>query len=136
MELIEQLVSQLGVTNEQAEGGVGALLKMAQEKLSDGDFSQVGELIPGLDDLIGKAPEAAAGGGDGGGLMGAIGGVAEAMGMGDAADKLGDLSSLSAIFEQLGLDTEMIAKFAAAVMEFLKSKGGEQVVTILQGVLK
>ena len=30
----------------------------------------------------------------------------------------------------------MITKFVAGVMEFLKSKGGDQIVTILQGVLK
>ena len=104
MEIIEQLVSQLGVTNEQAEGGVGALFKMAQEKLGDGDFSQVvGDLIPGP-----RRPDRQSAGSRrrvkaaGGGLMGALGGVAEAVGMGDAAEKLGDLSSLSAVFESPG----------------------------------
>ncbi|MEM1304327.1 MAG: DUF2780 domain-containing protein [Planctomycetota bacterium] len=134
MELIEQLVAQLGVTTEQAEGGAGALFRLAQEKLSDGDFSQVANLIPGLDELIGKAPAAPADGG--GGLMGALGGMAEAAGLGDAAGKLGDLSSLTAIFESLGLDAGMITGFISAVIEFLQSNGGESIVAILQGVLK
>ncbi|MEM9185532.1 MAG: DUF2780 domain-containing protein [Planctomycetota bacterium] len=139
MELIEQLVSQLGVSTEQAEGGAGALFKVAQEKLGADDFSQVSNLIPGLDDLIGKAPDADAPNpaeGDAGGLLGVVGDLAKKAGFGDAADKLGDLAGLTAVFDKLGLDAGMMTKFASAVMEFLKSKGGAQVVTILQGVLK
>lgn len=136
MELIEQLVSQLGVTNEQAEGGAGALMKMAQEKLGADDFSQVSNLIPGLEDLIGKAPTAEPAGDDSGGLMGTIGGMADAVGLGGVADKLDDLAGLTSVFEKLGLDSGMISKFVSTVMEFLQSKGGESVVAILQRVMK
>lgn len=136
MDLINDLVSQLGVSNEQAEGGAGLLFKVAQEKLASGDFSQIAEMIPGIEDLINKAPAADAEASAGGGILGAIGGVADSLGMGDIADKLGDLAGVAGGFSKLGLDTEMVSKFATAILEFLKSKGGDSVVTILQTVLK
>jgi hypothetical protein len=56
MELIEQLVSQLGVNEDQAKGGTGLLLNLAKDKLSGADFGQVSNLIPGADSLMGDAP--------------------------------------------------------------------------------
>ena len=136
MSLIETLIEQLGVSNEQAEGGAGLLLQLAKEKLGAGDFSQLNDLIPDdIEALITKAP-AAAGGDASGGLMGMVGAAAEALGVGDAAEKLGDLSALTGGFEQLGLDAGMLTKFVDAVMEFLKSKGGDQIVAMLQSLLK
>ena len=68
--------------------------------------------------------------------MGMVGSAAEALGMGDAAEKLGDLGALSGGFEKLGLDAGMLTKFVEAVMDFLKSKGGDQIVAVLQSLLK
>ena len=52
MELIEQLMNELGVQQNQAEGGIGLLLNMVKEKLEEGDFSQISSLIPGASDLM------------------------------------------------------------------------------------
>lgn len=137
MSLIETLTSQLGVSSEQAEGGAGLLLQMAKEKLASGDFSQLNDLIPDdVEALMSKAPAAEAEGSTGGGIMGSLGSVAGALGMGDIADKLGDLGALAGGFDKLGLDTGMVSKFASALLDFLKSKGGDQIVTILQSILK
>ena len=38
MDLLQMLTSQLGVTQDQAEGGAGLLFKMAKEKLGSDDF--------------------------------------------------------------------------------------------------
>lgn len=137
MSLIEQLTSQLGVSNEQAQGGAGLLLQMAKEKLGSGDFSQLNDLIPDdVEALISAAPTADATASEGGGVMAGLGSVAGALGMGDIADKLGDLADLAGGFDKLGLDTGMVSKFATALMDFLKSKGGDQIVTLLQSILK
>jgi hypothetical protein len=45
--LMSKLTSSLGVTQDQAEGGVGSILTLAQEKLAKGDFDKVAALIPG-----------------------------------------------------------------------------------------
>ena len=45
--LMRKLTSSLGVTQDQAEGGVGSILTLAQEKLAKGDFDKIAALIPG-----------------------------------------------------------------------------------------
>jgi hypothetical protein len=136
MELVDQLVQQLGVSNEQAEGGAGLLLKMAKEKLGSDDFSQIAGLIPGIDELLGKAPSGDAAASPGGGIMEAIGGIAKSIGMGDIGEKLEGLAGVAGGFGKLDLDTEMVSKFATIIIEFLKKNGGETVEAILKSVFK
>ena len=126
-ELITQLVSQLGVQEGQAKGGAGLLLKLAQSKLG-GDFSKVSAVIPGIQELIKAAPEA-------GGASKLLGGLAGALGGGKAGG-LADLASLAGGFSQLKLDPQMISKFVPIILSFVQSKGGQEAVKLLSGVLK
>jgi len=126
-ELIAQLVSQLGVQEGQAKGGAGLLLKLAQSKLG-GDFSKVSAAVPGLQDLIKSAPEAGGAGKLLGSLAGALGG--------GKAGGLADLASLAGGFSQLKLDPQMISKFVPVILSFVQSKGGQEAVKLLAGVLK
>lgn len=127
MEILNMLTDQLGVTEEQAKGGVGAIFSLAKEKLGDGDFSKVAEAIPGMDDLLGAAPES-------GGLAGMVGDLASKLGGG--AGKLGSLASLAGGFKGLGLDSGMVGKFIPIILSFVQSKGGDSIKSILAGVLK
>jgi len=127
MELVKLLTENLGIDEGQAQGGAGLLFKMAKEKLGDGDFSQVAQHVPGVDDLIGSAPES-------GGFAGAIGGLASKLGGG--ASSLGDLASLAGGFSKLGLDKGMIGKFIPVVLSFVQEKGGSSVKGLLESVLK
>ncbi|MCJ8280045.1 MAG: DUF2780 domain-containing protein, partial [Rivularia sp. ALOHA_DT_140] len=70
MELVQQLVSNLGVQEDQAKGGAGLILKLAQDKLGGEEFAKVASAIPGSDVLFGSGPSQDAGGG----MMGALGG--------------------------------------------------------------
>ena len=126
MELIETLVSQLGITSEQAQGGAGSLLQLAKDKLGDQDFSQLANQIPGLDGIIGAAPET-------GQAANLVGGLASAVGI----DKdLGGLAKAADGFKKLGLDTGMVAKFVPILLSFVRSKGGDTIAGMLEGVLK
>ena len=69
MDLIQDLVGKLGISEEQAKGGVGEIFNLAKEKLSDGDFSILANKIPGLDSIIGKKEEKEE---KGGGLFGSV----------------------------------------------------------------
>ena len=44
--LADQLVQKLGVTKEQAQGGAGAIFKVAKDKLTADDFGKVAEAVP------------------------------------------------------------------------------------------
>lgn len=123
MDLVSMLVDQLGVNENQAKGGAGALFKLAQEKLSGGEFDQIAQAVPGLSDMISAAPEAKSGG-----IMGMLGGL--------LGGKAGSLASLAGQFSQLDLDANSVGKFVPIILEFVKQQGGDGVMDILQKVLK
>ena len=127
MELIEQLVKNLGVSEEAAKGGSGLLFQMAKEKLGAGDFGKVASALPGINDLMKSAPES-------GGVLGGIGKLAS--GFGGGAGQLGNLASLAGGFSKLGLDSGMIGKFLPIILSFAQSKGGDAVKALLQKALK
>ncbi len=125
-ELVGSLVSKLGVTPKQAEGGAGALLGLAKGKLKADDFAKVATAVPGTDKLIASAPAADAPKGGG-----ALGAAAGAMGTQAAG-----LAGLAPVFGKLGLKSDMVAKFAPVVVDYAQKKGGDTVGKLLGGVLK
>jgi len=128
MDLINQLVSNLGVSEEQAKGGAGMLFQLAKDKLGGGEFAQIADKVSGVDDILSAAPAAS-----GGGLMGAIGGMMSSLGGGSGS--LGALASLAGGFDKLGMDSGMIGKFVPVVLDFVREQGGDGVGNLLQGVL-
>ena len=127
MELIKQLVENLGISEEQATGGAGALFNMAKSALGDGDFSQLTDAIPDVSSLLDSAPES-----EGGGLMGKIGGMASSLGIG--GDKVSGLAGLAGSFSNLDMDAGMIGKFVPVVLNYVKSMGGDTVSGLLENI--
>ena len=111
--LVSKLTSSLGVTQAQAEGGVGSILALAQEKLAKGDFDKVAALIPGASDYLEKARSLGAVTGpllNGAGLNGALG--------------------------KLGIDAATAAKFVPSVTKFVSKSGGSKLGGMLANALK
>ena len=117
----------LDLDEGQARGGAGLIFKFAQEKLSSGEFGQLSEIVPEIQDLINDAPES-------GGLLGALGGLASVFG--GKAEGMGNLANIVAGFSKLGLDSEMFSKFIPVILDFLQDKGGERIKNILDSVIK
>jgi hypothetical protein len=124
-ELIDMLTKNLGVSGSQAEGGAAVLFKAAKDKLGGEEFTKLLGGVPGLGDLLKKAPAA------GGGLGGMLGGLAGAMG-GNA----GLIATIVGGFGKLGLTTDHAKKFVPVIMEFLKNKVGPDVVSKLEKTLR
>ncbi|HEX4987033.1 MAG TPA: DUF2780 domain-containing protein [Burkholderiales bacterium] len=106
------LTQQLGVTETQATGGVGSILKLAQEKLSAGDFDQVAKAVPGADKYLAQARQLLGGG------------------------NVGDKAGLQSAFSKLGMGSDMVSKFSPIVTQFVGQSGGSQAGSLLAGVLK
>ena len=130
MELVQQLVSNLGVGEDQAKGGAGLILKLAQDKLGGGEFAKVASAIPGSDVLLGSAPS------ESGGMMGALGGMAAGMMGGNQGANIGSLMSLAGGFSKLGMDGNMVTKFLPVILNFVQQKGGADVAGILSKALQ
>lgn len=126
MSLISNLVEQLGISEQQAEGGAGALFSMAKEQLASGDFAQLTDAVPEITALVGSAPEA----GGAGGMLGKLGGM-----LGGKAESMGQLAAVASSFSKLGLNREMISEFVPLILSYVQEQGGEGVRGILEKAL-
>ena len=124
-ELIDSLTKTLGISGTQAEGGTAVLLKAAKDKLGATEFDSKLGGVPGLYDLMQKAPAS------GGGLGGLLGGLAGAMG-GNA----GAIATIVGGFGKLGLKPEDAKKFVPIILGFLQTKVGPDVMSKLEKTLR
>ncbi|WP_279635966.1 DUF2780 domain-containing protein [Corallococcus terminator] len=130
MDLIGQLSQQLGVDGTQAQGLAGSLLKMVQgtvqEKVGPDAAKQMDQAIPEMQGWQQKAEAPAA---DGGGLMGALGGLMGGGGggglmgaLGGAAAHAGEVAGVVAILQRFNLDAGKATLVAPLLLDFLKSR--------------
>jgi hypothetical protein len=124
-ELIDQLTKNLGVSGPQAEGGAAVLFKAARDKLGGAEFDKLLGGVPGLGELLKKAPAT------GGGLGGLLGGLAGAVG-GNA----GLIATIVQGFGKLGLTADHAKKFVPVIMAFLQNKVGPDVASQLEKTLR
>jgi hypothetical protein len=112
--LVKLLTGQLGVTNDQAMGGVGSILSLGKERLSSMDFSTLTKFIPGADSFMKVAKS-----------LGAVTGPVR------------NMTGLQSAFSKLGMGPEMIGKFAGVLNNSFKAAaGGDQAKSLLATVLK
>ncbi|QYK05079.1 DUF2780 domain-containing protein [Shewanella zhangzhouensis] len=111
----------LGLNQNQAEGGMGALLKMAQGSLSGSEFSSLTDAIPGADQMLSAVP-----------------GLNSNTGMSGLLSKAGGLGSSlqgSAMvydaFEKLGISRELAAPMVDVAKNYLQSTAGDDTVGLL-----
>lgn len=95
--LVELLSSQLNVSPTQATGGAGALLALASNSLAGDQSSELGNLIPGMNNLTGSAQS----------LTGMV----------------NNLSAVNDVFAKLGLDPAMVTQFAPLIIQYLSGQG-------------
>jgi hypothetical protein len=115
MGLLPVLTSQLGVSETQAQGGMGSLLQVAQTTLSSNDFAQLSEGIPGMQTLLAAAPALSSKSAGGNALSGMLANA------GGLVAGLGSMSKLTQQFEALGLNPEMIVQFATIAIDYFSN---------------
>ncbi len=120
MDLIQTITSQLNLSQPQAQGAVGGLFKLVQAKLTPPEVEKMRTAIPGLDQFAAAAPAA------GGGMMGGLGAM-----MGGSA---GAAAQAFALFQKLGIKSDLIGPIAKLVSEHLTANGGEDVVKKLSAL--
>ena len=121
--LVQTVVKQVGVTEQQAQGGTGLLLNYAKGQLPAPDFQKVTTAMPEVTGLAASGAELQK---KSGGMMGGLGG-----GLGAAAG----LASLAGPFKQLGMSPDMVGKMAPVVLNYAKTTGGAEVGSLLGKVL-
>jgi len=121
--LIGSLTDLLDVTQEQAEGGAGAIFREAKNNMNTADYSQLLDAIPGIESLIRAAPQ-----------ISGLAGKASSL-FGSSSGSIQGLSALTDSFDKLGLSPDMINKYADIVLGFVQSEAGQQMITMLKSAL-
>ena len=127
MGLVSMLVSKLGVTEKQAEGGAGAIFKTAQSRMTESDYKELSDSVPEADALQSSAPKPSA-------SQGLVSGAASMLG-GKPGSSLEGGAGLLSSFKDLGMDSEILGKFTPVVYDYVKEKGGPMVMEMLQKAL-
>ena len=125
-DLIRKLTKDLGVSKDQARGGVVALLRAGQQNLSPKDFKAFVADVPGADKLLKNAPPPSA-------LSSLAGGIGSLFGGKTAA---GRWAGFAASFTELGVDLDTARKFGPIVIEHVRQHGGEDLVDKIKVALK
>ncbi len=113
-ELLNDLASKAGVSPEQAQRGLGALLSFIKEKLPQDDAAKVEAEVPNSNEAV-SAFEANKTEPDTG-LLGSIGGLVGKVFGGDSS-----VSEISKRFSQAGFSVEQLQKFIPQLIEWLKN---------------
>ena len=103
----------LGLSKDQLQGGLGSVLKLAQEKLQKGDFDKLAAAIPGASGYLDKAKS-----------LGAVNGP------------LKDVGGLNAALGKLGIKPDTASKFLSELPGIVSKTGGEDAGKLLSSVLK
>jgi len=119
--LTGMVTEQLGVTQQQAQGGLGTLFGLAQTTLGSSEFQELSQYVPEMESLLHSAPE----------ISESAQGISSLLGQaGKYGDALKSGSQAYAQFKSLGLDPAQIPQYIEVTNEFLKKQGGTDVATL------
>ena len=93
--LADTVADQVSVTSDQAIGGIGSMLALAQNSLGTADNKELATLIPGMSTL-------------------------ESTGL---SSLINSQSAVESAFTSLGMDSSMVSTFAPIVLQALQSQG-------------
>ncbi|PIW62959.1 DUF2780 domain-containing protein [Shewanella sp. CG12_big_fil_rev_8_21_14_0_65_47_15] len=114
-ELVGTVMSQLGLNQTQAEGGLGSLLGLAQSSLGTSDYSTLAASIPNADSLLTAAPKLD-------GNSGVSGLLSKA---GDLGSSLQGGAMVLDAFEKLGISKELAVPMIDIAKSYLETNGAE-----------
>jgi len=129
--LIPLLTQTLGVSDDQAKGGMGSLLQAAKLLLSGTDYGKLLSGIPNASSLINLAPAMSKTGDSdsSGGLLGSAMDIAASQN-----DTMKAGTQLLSQFEQLGLSADMIPKFANTANKYFEDSNNTESLGLLDKI--
>ena len=110
--LLPSVVQALGVTEDQAKGGLGAIFMAARATLSPEDYRLISDAVPDIDNYIAAAPP----------VNQLIGGAMNLLG---SSAQSTSAANLVTQFNELGLGADMIKGFSGQAIDFIKAKSPE-----------
>lgn len=124
-DLLKRLTKELGITKDQARGGLVALLRAGRQNMAPQDFQEFVADIPGADKLLRDAPPPST-------LSSLAGGFGSLFG---GRSSPGRWAGLAASFAELGMDIPTAKRFGPIVIDYVKNHGGEDLVDKIRNAL-
>jgi hypothetical protein len=121
--LTNVLVSQLGVSQQQALGGAGAIFQAAKANMAPQAFTSLSQSIPGMSEMLAAAPQTSQ---PLSGATSVLGGV---------SGTINSMTSLASSFQQLNLSPSMVNQFIPVVVDYVKNTSGQMTANLLQSAL-
>lgn len=119
--LVKQATQTLKIDSNQTIGGIGSILNMAGDNLTNKKFDLLKLAIPDASKLIAKAPASASAGSDFSSFS--------------PENLLGSLGPITSQFASLGLDSDTILPLVNVVLNYLKSNKSTKAHDILESAL-
>jgi hypothetical protein len=124
-DLINDLANKAGISPEQAQNGLGAVLRFFKNNLPADTYAKIRAAVPGGDSAAAEPPAEE----PGGLLSGLTGAIGKFFGGGGGGPEL------VAKLNKLGFSAEQLQAFLPRVMESLKGKLPEDVMQKISGLL-
>jgi|GEM_PF-1250011 len=123
--LTDTLVSQLGVSQQQALGGAGAIFQAAKANMAQQAFANMSQSIPGMSEMLVAAPQ----------VSQPLSGATSILGSTGATGTGGTMASLVSSFQQLNMSPNMVNQFIPVVVDYVSKTGGQMTANLLQSAL-
>lgn len=127
--LVEILMQQLGVSQQQALGGSGAIFQMAQAGMSPQAFSTLSQSVPGMTEMLNAAPVVS------NPLTSMGSGISGMLGNTGAGATLNNAAALASSFQQLNLSPDMVGQFVPIVTNYVRTTSGQLTADLLNSAL-
>ena len=125
--LADVLAQQLGISQQQALGGAGAIFQAAQTGMDPQAFSSLSQSVPGMSEMLNAAPVVSS-------PLGGMGSGVSSM-LGGAGEKLNSAASLATSFQQLNLSPDMVGQFIPIVTNYVQNTSGQVTANLLRSAL-
>jgi len=124
-DVVQFLVDRLAVDADQAKGGLGAILALAQQRMKPEEFMDLRGSMPDMDQYLTKLPRSSSGFQ----LDLASGAIDE------DSPRIEGLKSLDTSFQALGMQPDMVLQFATLILQYLQQRGELAAMSSLQKAL-
>jgi hypothetical protein len=121
--LTNVLVSQLGVTQQQALGGAGAIFQVAKDNMAQQAFTTLSQSTPGINDMLAAAPQASQ----------PISGATSVLG--SMGNTVNSMTTLASSFQQLNLSPSMVNQFIPVILDYVRNTSGQMTASLLESAL-
>jgi hypothetical protein len=123
-DLTNLLMRGTGVNQMQAQGGLGALLKIAKGRMKSGEFAQLEQAIPDLPQLLNAVP-----------ILQKPSTLSSLARLAGNSGSIGDMITAVSVFKELGMSPSMIQRFVPMLLGYVQTAQGEQLARTLSSAL-